>query len=113
MTTGCWGDQFDDDDAGGRHRQGDNNMDISAFERILSAMDDGDYKALMRDVERARRAGTPSMQDGAELLKQQGNAMRIPGGELTPRMRQMLADANGDSFTVQDGRAGRDIDLGN
>jgi len=56
-------------------------MDISAFERILSAMDDGDYKALMRDVERARSAGKPSLKDGAKLWQ----GLNDDGMTRTPR----------------------------
>lgn len=55
-------------------------MDVSAFQRILENMDDQDFKALITDVERARKRAKPSLREGAALWEQsKDEGMRIPG----------------------------------
>ena len=111
MTVDGTGFGLTDDEPSNRHTKKENKTMDSHMAQVLVGMADEEYRALMRSVEAERKKSKPALDDGAALL-QQSDAMRIPGGELTPRMRRMLADANGDSFTVQDGRAGREFDLG-
>lgn len=112
MTTGCFADSFEDDDDGrtSAHNQKENKTMDSAMAKVLAGMADDDYAELIAAVNTARKQAKPSLADGAALLAQ-GDGMRIPGGSLTPRMRRMLADANGgDTFRIDRDQA-QNIDL--
>ena len=103
----------DDDGRTSAHNKDRGKQVDSHMATILTNMPDDEYAALISAVEAERGPKRPAgVREAAEAYRTQGDGMKIPGGSLTPRMRRMLADANGDTFTVQDGRAGREIDLG-
>ena len=104
MTTGCWNDQFDDDDEnGGAHRRGqkENIMD-SHIAGILARMSDADYKELIEAVEAERGPKRPrSVHDAAaDYRAGSGEGMRIPSGVSPARLAELLKSANPDTFTV-------------
>ena len=85
----------------------------SAIAKLLANMGAAEYAALIEAVEAERGPKRPAgVREAAEAYRAQGDGMRVPKGVSQSRLAELLKQATGDTFTVQDGRAGREVDLG-